>query len=59
MSVFHLRPCRQTPHYVPSMPRPTETPCRGHWSSPCRPFLTVPFAPCTVLKPVLQFFGLA
>ena len=59
MSLFHLRPCQQTPQYVPSMPRPAETPCRCHCGSPRRPFLTLPFAPCTVLKPVLQFFGLA
>ena len=26
---------------------------------PCHLFLTVPIAPCTGLKPVLQFFGLA
>jgi hypothetical protein len=64
MSLFHLGPCQHTPQYVSSMSRPTETPCRCHCGSPRRPFLAlpfapVPFAPCTVLKPVLQFFSLA
>jgi len=71
---FHRFPSQKTPHYFPSM-RPfyqnSWSPSmrslrreeggeklRTH-GEPCHLFLTVPIAPCTVLKPVLQFCGLA
>ena len=74
MSFFHRFPSQHTPQYFPSMRpfhRNSWSPPYGGLGreegggklrtcgEPCRPLLTALLAPCTILKPVLQFCDLA